>query len=188
MNSVQVFVCDYNFVFAVLENFFRHQAKRTSAIATKGEFPMIISGKFFLHNSTFGSADSTFLFPWAIREYSVSIGNINYLRQRWKSISDLINFGFLKDIDGDGLIEHGFTGTAEKLPIKDSTWMDHIDRRKSANDIQALFYESLKIGAELAGIVGDNYDHKRWKQKAEWLALKIDNEYWNEETKFDYDT
>src|ERR671930_428532 len=181
-------MCDYNFVFAVLENFFRHQAKRTSAIATKGELPMIISGKSFLHNSTFGSADSTFLFPWVVHEYSVSTGNINYLHERWKSISDLINFGFLKDIDGDGLIEHGFTGTAEKLPIKDSTWMDHIDRRKSANDIQALFYESLKIGGELARIVNDTSSEKRWLTYARQLQNRIDLHYWNEHNKYYYDT
>src|ERR671935_2216806 len=149
---------------------------------------MIISGKSFLHNSTFGSADSNFLFPWAIREYSVSTGNVNYLHERWKSISDLINCGFLKDIDGDGLIEHGFTGTAEKLPIKDSTWMDHIDRRKSANDIQALFYESLKIGGQLAAIVGDKYNQEKWCTFAERLQSKINSEYWNNKTGFYYDT
>src|ERR671930_1847408 len=181
-------ICDYNFVFAVLENFFHHQAKRTSAIATKGELPMIISGKSFLHNSTFASADYNFLFPWAIREYSVSTGNVNYLHERWKSISDLINCGFLKDMDGDGLIEHGFTGIAEKLPIKDSTWMDHIDRRKSANDIQALFYESLKIGGELARIVGDTNSEKRWLTYARQLQNGLDSQYWDEYNRFYYDT
>jgi glycogen debranching enzyme len=149
---------------------------------------MIISGKSFLHNSTFGSADSTFLFPWVIREYSISTGNVNYLHERWKSISDLINCGFLKDIDGDGLIEHGFTGVAEKLPIKDSTWMDHIDRRKSANDIQALFYESLKIGGELARIVGDTNSEKRWLKYAKQLQNRIDSQYWDEYNRFYYDT
>jgi glycogen debranching enzyme len=66
--------------------------------------------------------------------------------------------------------------------------MDHIDRRKSANDVQALFYESLKIGSELASIVGDSYNRKRWKHKAEQLAIKIDEVYWNEEARFYYDT
>src|SRR6188472_2943284 len=181
-------MCDYDFVFAVLENFFRHQAKRTSAIATKGELPMIISGKSFLHNSTFGSADSTFLFPWAIREYSVSTGNVNYLHERWKSIIDLVNWGFLKDADRDGLVEHAFTGVAEKLPIQDSTWMDHIDRRKSANDIQALFYESLKIGSELARVVDDNYNQEKWLKYAEQLQSKIDSQYWDTKTMFYDDT
>jgi glycogen debranching enzyme len=179
---------DYNFVLAVIENFLRHQAKRTSTVAMKGELPMIISGKAFLHNTTFGSADSTFLFPWVIRGYILATGNIHYLKNRWKSIIDLINWGFLKDVDGDGLVEHGFTGVAEKLPIQDSTWMDHIDRRKSANDIQALFYESLKIGSQLAGIVGDNYNQERWLRYAEQLQNKIDLEYWDANNIFYYDT
>jgi glycogen debranching enzyme len=94
----------------------------------------------------------------------------------------------LKDIDGDGLIEHGFTGIAEKLPITDSTWMDHIDRRKSANDIQALFYESLKIGGELARIVGDTSSEKRWLTYARQLQNRIDLQYWDEYDRFYYDT
>ena len=91
---------------------------------------MIISGKFFLHNTTYGSADSTFLFPWAMRGLILSTGNIEFLKDRWQDIIDLINYGFSKDIDNDGLIENGFTGIAEKLPIQDSTWMDHIDPEK----------------------------------------------------------
>jgi glycogen debranching enzyme len=179
---------DYGFALAVIENFLRRQAKKTSSTALKGELPMIISGKAFLHSTTFGSSDSTFLFPWAIREYVLATGNIFYLKKRWKSIADLVNWGFLKDIDRDGLIEHGFTGVAEKLPIQDSTWMDHIDRRKSANDIQALFYESLSIGSELAGIVGDEYHQKKWRESSKDLQIKIDTEYWNAEKSFYYDT
>ena len=179
---------DYSFALAVIENFLRHQAKKTTTTALKGELPMIISGKAFLHSTTFGSSDSTFLFPWAIREYVLATGNIFYLKKRWKSIADLVNWGFLKDLDGDGLVEHGFTGVAEKLPIQDSTWMDHIDRRKSANDIQALFYESLHIGSELAEIVGDEYHRKKWSKSSKDLQIKIDSEYWNSEKAFYYDT
>jgi GH15 family glucan-1,4-alpha-glucosidase len=181
-------VGSYRFARAVIDNFLKHQAKRTTRSAVAGELPMIISGKAFLHTTTFGSADSTFLFPWAMREYVLATADVAYLQKRWESIEPLINCGFLKDIDGDGLVDHGFTGTAEKLPIRDSTWMDHIDRRKSANDVQALFYENLKIGSELANMVGDSYNRKRWKQKAEQLALKIDHEYWNEDMGFYYDT
>ena len=179
---------DYDFVFAIIENFLRHQAKRTSTVAMKGELPMIISGKAFLHNTTFGSADSTFLFPWAIREYVLATGDIQYLKKRWKSIIDLVNWGFLKDTDRDGLVEHAFTGVAEKLPIQDSTWMDHIDRRKSANDIQALFYESLKIGGDLAKIVGDSCNRERWIRYSQQLQNKIDLEYWDTGNIFYYDT
>jgi GH15 family glucan-1,4-alpha-glucosidase len=181
-------VGSYRFGRAVIDNFLKHQALNTTKREVAGELPMIISGKAFLHTTTFGSADSTFLFPWAIREYVLATADVAYLQKRWESIEKLIDCGFLKDIDGDGLVDHGFTGTAEKLPIRDSTWMDHIDRRKSANDVQALFYENLKIGSELASIVGDSYNRKRWKQKAEQLALNIDHKYWNEGASFYYDT
>jgi glycogen debranching enzyme len=179
---------DYRFAAATIDNFLRHQAKTTTKSAIKGELPMIISGRAFLHTTTYGSADSTFLFPWAIKEYVLATGDVGYLRKRWKSIVDLINYGFLKDLDGDGLIEHGFTGIAEKLPIQDSTWMDHIDRRKSANDIQALFYESLSIGSELAAIAGDGENERRWSIRAEELRETIDREYWNATAGFYYDT
>jgi glycogen debranching enzyme len=181
-------VGDYRFSRSVIDNFLKHQAKKTTKSAVTGELPMIISGKAFLHTTTFGSADSTFLFPWTIREYVLATADVAYLQKRWESIEALIDCGLLKDTDGDGLVDHSFTGKAEKLPIRDSTWMDHIDRRKSANDVQALFYESLKIGSDLAGIVGDSYNRKRWKEKADQIALKIDHEYWNEEAGFYYDT
>ncbi len=179
---------DYRFAAAAIDNFMRRQAKQTTKAAGKGELPMIISGRAFLHTTTYGSADSTFLFPWAIKEYVLATGDVGYLKKRWKSIMDLVNWGFSKDVDGDGLIEHGFTGTAEKLPILDSTWMDHIDRRKSANDIQALFYESLKIGSELAAIAGDGGSESMWSGRAEELKGVIDREYWNASAGFYYDT
>ena len=179
---------DYRFARAVMDNFLAHQAKKTENGAVAGELPMIISGKAFLHNTTFGSADSTFLFPWAIREYVLATADVKYLKKWWESIVALVDCGLYKDIDGDGLVDHGFTGTAEKLPIRDSTWMDHIDRRKSANDVQALFYESLTVGSELAGIAGDGYNRKRWAQRAEQLRSKIDREYWNGGESFYHDT
>ena len=179
---------DYLFARRVIDNFLRRQAKATANGATAGELPMIISGKAFLHTTTFGSADSTFLFPWAIREYVAATGDLAWLRKRWDSVAALVECGILKDIDGDGLVDHGFTGTAEKLPIRDSTWMDHIDRRKSANDVQALFYESLTIGSELAGMAGDNQNQKRWAQRAHDLKAKIDREYWDAGANYYYDT
>lgn len=179
---------DYQFSRAVIDNFLRHQARNTSNGAFAGELPMIISGKAFLHDTTYGSADSTFLFPWAIRQYVLATADLKYLQERWDSIVALIDCGDLKDIDGDGLVDHGFTGKAEKLPIRDSTWMDHIDRRKSANDVQALFYESLISGSQLAKVVGDSYNKKKWAKRAEKLQSIVNREYWNKETRFCFDT
>ncbi len=179
---------DYSFALSTIENFLRRQARKTTKHAIKGELPMLISGRAFLHGTTYGSADATFLFPWALLHYVRATGNVGYLKKRWQSVVDLIDWGFSKDVDGDGLVENDFTGTAEKLPIQDSTWMDHIDRRKSANDIQALFYESLRVGSELAAILGDDDRAKKWSARAHLLQEKIDLEYWNTGAGFYYDT
>jgi hypothetical protein len=178
---------DYSFAKTAIDNFLAHQARNVPGV-TKGELPMIISGKAFLHSTTYGSADSTFLFPWAIREYVVATGDRAYLKKRWGQIVDLVDWGLHKDLDGDGFVEHGFTGTATKLPILDSTWMDHIDRRKSANDVQALFYESLAVGCDLARLAGDGQSEARWKKRAEELKAAINREYWNPDSGFYYDT
>jgi neutral trehalase len=66
--------------------------------------------------------------------------------------------------------------------------MDHIDRRKSANDVQALFHESLKIASELAKIVGDDHNEEKWTRCAEKLRDQIDLEYWDTKRGFYYDT
>jgi glycogen debranching enzyme len=149
---------------------------------------MIISGKAFLHSTTYGSADSTFLFPWAIREYVLSTGDMPYLKRRWRQIVDLVDWGLHKDIDHDGFVEHGFSGIAMKLPIQDSTWMDHIDRRKSANDVQALFYESLTVGSDLARLVGDSESERRWSHRADELKRRMNEEYWRPDAGFYFDT
>lgn len=179
---------DYSFAAVTIDNFLKHQAKQYTKGALKGELPMIISGKAFLHSTTFGSADSTFLFPPAILKYVQSTGDVAYLKARWDAIRELIDWGFMKDIDGDGLVENDFTGVAEKMTIQDSTWMDHIDRRKSANDIQALFYGSLVSGAKLAELAGDSESAQRWRSASAQLQEKIDSSYWNESSGFFYDT
>jgi glycogen debranching enzyme len=178
---------DYFFARQVIDNFLRRQATGGNGV-TKGELPMIISGKAFLHSTTYGSADSTFLFPRGIKEYVTATGDLGFLKSRWKSIVDLVDWGLHKDLDGDGLIEHGFSGTADILPIQDSTWMDHIDRRKSANDVQALFYESLTVGSDLARLAGDEKSEQRWSQRAKALKETIDREYWNPAMGFYFDT
>lgn len=179
---------DCGFAASAIDNFLKHQAKQNTNCGLKGELPMLISGRAFLHSTTFGSADSTFLFPPAILHYVQATGDLQFLKSRWQSIRDLVEWGFLKDIDGDGLVENDFTGVAEKMAIQDSTWMDHIDRRKSANDIQALFHESLDSGAALARIVGDDDSAHRWAFAASQLRERIDSAYWNASAEYFYDT
>jgi GH15 family glucan-1,4-alpha-glucosidase len=49
-------------------------------------------------------------------------------------------------------------------------------------DVQALFYESLKIGSELAKIVGDDHNKEKWTRRAENVRDQIDKVYWDTKT------
>jgi glycogen debranching enzyme len=179
---------DYAFAKSAIDNFLKHQATQKSKFGLRGELPMIISGKAFLHGTTYGSADSSYLFPPAILEYVLRTGDIAFLESRWSAIKDLVDWGFLKDIDGDGLVENDFTGTADVMTIRDSTWMDHIDRRKSANDIQGLFAGSLDAGARLAELVDDRASMQKWCDASTRLKERIDASYWDSESHYYYDT
>src|SRR3546814_1914951 len=66
--------------------------------------------------------------------------------------------------------------------------MDHIDRRKSANDVQALYYERLIIGSELANILDDKEHERSWISSAQKLRDKFHNEYWEPKLVFYNDT
>jgi glycogen debranching enzyme len=74
------------------------------------------------------------------------------------------------------------------MTIRDSTWMDHIDRRKSANDIQALFHGSLHAGVRLAELLGDDAAMEKWKKASFDLRERIDGAYWNPDSQYYYDT
>src|SRR4029079_9845667 len=66
--------------------------------------------------------------------------------------------------------------------------MDHIDRRKNANDVQGLFYESLMSGSELAGLVNDLVSKKKWDKAANKLKSKINMKSWKQKVGYYYDT
>ncbi|MCD6592187.1 MAG: hypothetical protein J7K78_04140, partial [Thaumarchaeota archaeon] len=108
-----------------------------------GEIPMIIGGRGFLHSTSYGSADATLYYPWLIREYVMGTGDKQSLEKWYPKIVEMIEWGLRRDSDGDGLLDHG-SSTTGLLPIPDTTWMDHIDRRKSAIEVQALWIKALE--------------------------------------------
>ena len=152
-----------------------------------GEIPMIVSGKGFLHSTSYGSADATLYYPWLIREYVLGSGDESFLDKWYPMVVKMIEWSFGRDADGDGLIDHGASLTG-LLPIPDTTWMDHIDRRKSAIEIQALWIRALESAADLARRVGDLENAGRWVEKAEKLRSLLLKRYWNEVEGYFYDT
>ncbi len=152
-----------------------------------GEVPMIISGKGFLHATSYGSIDATLYYPWLIREYVMGSGDRKSLEAWYPKIVEMIEWSFSRDVDGDGLLDHGSSATG-LLPIPDTTWMDHIDRRKSAIEVQALWIKALESASELASITGDVENARKWGEKASELKHLITKRYWNEIEGYFYDT
>ena len=152
-----------------------------------GEIPMIIGGRGFLHSTCYGSADATLYYPWLIKEYVLGSGDRGFLESWYPKVAEMIEWGFKKDVDGDGFLDHGASITG-LLPIPDTTWMDHIDRRKSAIEVQALWVRALESAADLARLMGDLENAGRWREKAEELKSLLVKRYWNEVEGYFYDT
>ena len=155
--------------------------------AREGEVPMIIGGRGFLHVTSYGSTDATLYYPWLIREYVMGRGDRDFLEKWYPVVVKMIEWGFGRDVDGDGFLDHGKSVTG-LLPVPDTTWMDHIDRRKSAIEVQALWIRALESGAELAEAVGDLENAHKWRNHAEKLKTLLVKRYWNEVEGYFYDT
>jgi len=152
-----------------------------------GEIPMIIGGRGFLHSTSYGSADATLYYPWLIREYVMGSGDRQFLEKWYPKVVEMVEWGFGRDSDGDGLLDHG-PSTTGFLPVPDTTWMDHIDRGKSAIEVQALWVKALESASDLAELVGDGDRSKSWREKASELKSIIVKRYWNPVEEYFYDT
>lgn len=152
-----------------------------------GEVPMIVGGPGFLHATTYGSTDATLYYPWLIKEYVMGRGDKDFLEKWYPVVVKMVEWGFGRDLDGDRFLDHGasFTGL---LPVPDTTWMDHIDRKKSAIEVQALWIKALESASELAEAVGDRENSEKWKRCAEELKTLLVKRYWNEDEGYFYDT
>ena len=137
----------------------------------RGDIPSVIGGPAFLHQTGFGaSADGTPLMAIALSEYVVHSGDVEFGRQHLHGLRGLIEWCLRQDRDGDGFSEHGAqASTSDSLTIPDTTWMDHVDRRKSAIEVQALVWQALRCAARLARLLGDIPQAEEWAARAELL-------------------
>lgn len=151
---------DTNYAKKYIDLFLKYQARSNYKIlgGKKGEILMHYGYKSLFY---YGAADSTLYFPILIYIYVVSSGDTNYLRKRWKNIIDLVKWGYEKDIDKDGLLEHILEEPAKFFFI-DTTWMDTIYRGIKPIEIQALWASTLTITAKLADIIGYKELSLKW--------------------------
>ena len=170
---------DHEWAREVIENMLRHMRE--------GEIPMIIGGRGFLHTTSYGSTDATLHYPYLILEYVRSSGDLQSLRRWYPRVVEMIRWGESRDLDGDGFLDHSGSMTG-LLPIPDTTWMDHIDRQKSAIEVQALWVLALRSASSLAEMMEDHENMERWGEMAEEVRRKMEKQYWNPREDYFYDT
>jgi len=152
------------------------------------EVPMVVGGKGFLHTTSYGSADSSLYYPSLLYEYVKASGDSGFLRKWYSVVKALVERGFELDEDGDSLLEHPLATSSPLFTLPDTTWMDHVDRRKSAVEVQSLWCYALQCAARLASMTGDSELSRRYLKEAERVKELINSIYWNGREGCFYDT
>ncbi len=135
----------------------------------------------------YNTVDATLWYFEAIRAYTEKTGDFDFVRENlYAKLADVI-FWHLKGtrynihVDTDGLLYAGEEGVQ-------LTWMDAkigswvvTPRIGKPVEIQALWYNALKIMADFAGRFGDIEDKSRYEAMADLAQQSFNHVFWNEE-------
>jgi glycogen debranching enzyme len=153
---------------AILVSFARFQ-DRDPASRFYGRMPNIVKPGSLDYHTT----DGTPRFVIALRDYLRYTGDVTLLRELYPNVTASIDGALARFTDDQGLLVHA----------DNETWMDarrasdlsaYVPRGTRANDIQALWYEQLRAGAEFAQLLGDAAAAQRWTRVAERVQRSFD--------------
>jgi glycogen debranching enzyme len=116
-------------------------------------------------------ADTT---PWyilAIGDYYRQTGDIQFIKESWKSIINAFEWSLRKDSNKDGLIDLNDSGLGV---------LEFGELVRSFNDLytQAIFTKSLKELAEMAKAVGDNETSRKASELFPIANKKLEELFW----------
>lgn len=131
----------------------------------------------------YNTADASLLFISAVHEYYVSSGDLDFVRESWETMKDIISWyrrgtDFHIRMDEDGLITAG--GGLEQV-----TWMDvryqnilPTPRHGKPVEINAYWYNDLCVMALFAEKFGE--DAADYRELAEKVKQSFCEKFWNE--------
>ena len=135
----------------------------------------------------YNTVDATLWYFEAIRAYAAATGDYDFVRDNlYEKLAGILVWhlrGTRYDIhvDTDGLLHAG-------SPDVQLTWMDAkigdlviTPRTGKAVEIQALWYNALRIMSEFATSFGDHEDSDRYTAMADLAQLSFNALFWNEE-------
>jgi predicted glycogen debranching enzyme len=141
----------------------------------------------------YNTVDATLWFFEAIRALAASTGDYEFVRTNfYKVLADIIDWHVRGTrygirLDSDGLLASGEPGVQ-------LTWMDAkvgdwvvTPRHGKAVEIQALWYNALRIMEDFAGRFGDDSAGRRYGEMAARAEAAFDAQFWNEEAACLYD-
>jgi predicted glycogen debranching enzyme len=141
----------------------------------------------------YNTVDATLWYFEAIRAYLEKTGDYDFVRQNlYSKLADIIYWHlrgtrYKIHVDTDGLLYAGEPGVQ-------LTWMDAkigdlviTPRTGKPVEIQALWYNALKIMAGLAERFGDSQDKTKYESMANLAKLSFNAVFWNEAEQCLYD-
>ena len=144
-------------------------------------------------NPEYNTVDATLWFFEAVRTLLQSTNDYNFVRTTLYSVLvDIINWHvkgtrYNIHVDSDGLLFSGEPGVQ-------LTWMDAkvgdwvvTPRTGKAVEIQALWYNALRVMESLAEKFGDKANQNQYKTMAAFARKSFNAQFWNEETGCLYD-
>ncbi len=140
--------------------------------------PDTLPGEIWHEMSTTGDRISpnfcTLDFPPLAEHFYRWTGDRAFLEEIYPNIRAAVEWGYLNDQDGDGLLENGPEGE-----MADSAFEDSNMERSHINPNLA-WYRALKAGGRLATVLGEAGSAERWELTANELKARINQRYWNE--------
>ncbi len=142
-----------------------------------GRVPNIVKPESLDYHTT----DGTPRFVIALRDYVHYSGDSSIITELYPNILASIEGSFAHWTDSCGYLLHK----------DDETWMDarrssdltsYSPRSTRANDVQALWYEQLRAGAEFATTMGDTASATRWTQEATRVLEHFAHDFFNPTT------
>lgn len=132
----------------------------------------------------YNTADASLLFLSAVYEYYQSSGDLDFVRECWETMKDIIFWyrqgtDFHIRMDEDGLIAAG--GGLEQVTWMDVRFQDILPtpRHGKPVEINAYWYNDLCVMAQFAELFGE--DAAPYKELAERVKMSFCEKFWNEQ-------
>jgi glycogen debranching enzyme len=162
---------------AIIENFAQMQLDDSQSV-NHGRIPNRVTSKT---NIIYNTTDGT---PWMIREIMEYInysGDMAFASKMFPVMQRFIEGVETHYLDDDKLLKHRHPDTW--MDAKIAGQVPWSPRGPKANDIQALWYEALICGAQLADLCGQTDIQQHWLSLSEQVKRSFRTKFWDGQTK-----